>query len=51
MKDWQHRVINERDDLYEKLESLSYLVDKGKSFHIDDENWNLLLRQRVFMAR
>ena len=45
----QDRVRLEQRDLYDKLDKLENLLDKGQPDFIDDEQWALLKEQQIHM--
>lgn len=48
MKDWQQRVVEERDELYDKIHKLEYFLNQGRN-DIEQKQWNLLRSQLHYM--
>ncbi|MBR7723736.1 hypothetical protein KC095_01910 [Acinetobacter nosocomialis] len=46
----EQRVIEEKDQLNERLHKLQEFLDKGQPKFIDDQNWGLLQAQFSAMA-
>lgn len=49
MKDFQERVLKEKDELQEKYEKLSKFIGSDKFHVLDNENQDLLLAQQGAM--
>jgi len=46
----EQRVIEEREQLQDKLNKLDAFLLKGKPLFIDDKNWELLMDQYFHMS-
>jgi len=50
LQDWQQRVINEQNDLFEKIDRLELFIDQGDDFSkLDNEDQELLRAQKGAM--
>lgn len=50
LQDWQQRVINEQNDLFEKIGRLELFIDQGDDFSkLDDVEQELLRAQKGAM--
>ena len=45
LQEHQIRVVEEKDQLKERLDKLIEFLQKGKPSFIDDKNWDLLKKQ------
>lgn len=49
LKEHEQRVVDEKDQLKEKLNKLIDFIQKGQPKFIDDKNWQLLKEQADVM--
>lgn len=49
MKDWQQRVVDESEELEEKLGKLGEFLESDSFYDLDNKNQELLVKQRDFM--
>ena len=49
-QDWQERVVNEQNDLFEKIDKLDLFIDNKSNFEkLNEVNRQLLLAQKSAM--
>ena len=50
LQDWQERVVNEQNDLFEKIDKLDLFIDNKSNFEkLNEANRQLLLAQKSAM--